>query len=60
MIGFTLLIFCIVKFILIILAVSSPIPGGIIIPTFTLGAVFGRLIGYTLRNIGLALDYPLV
>lgn len=52
MVGFSLFIYCIIKFILIILAVSSPIPGGIILPTFTLGAVFGRLIGLCLKNIG--------
>ena len=34
------------KFILTCLAISCPIPAGLFTPTFTLGAVFGRLYGY--------------
>ena len=48
------------KFILIMIAVSSPIPGGLLTPAFILGAVFGRLYGYVLRNLGLYIGISLV
>jgi chloride channel 2 len=57
---FNLLIYVILKFILIILAVSSPIPAGLITPSFILGAVFGRLYGHIIRNIGIMIGYELV
>lgn len=37
------------------LAMCSPIPGGLLSPSFILGAVFGRLYGYILNHIGLAI-----
>jgi H+/Cl- antiporter ClcA len=42
------------------LAVSSPIPGGILSPAFILGSVFGRLYGHILKHIGLALGWDIV
>lgn len=42
------------------LAVSSPIPSGLLSPAFILGAVFGRLYGYAMRNLGLLIGIPLV
>ena len=58
--GFNLLIYVILKFILTMLAVSSPIPAGLLSPAFILGAVFGRLYGYILRSIGLYIGIELV
>ena len=58
--SFNLLIYVILKFILIILAVSSPIPAGLITPSFIIGAVFGRLYGHIIRNIGIAIGFELV
>lgn len=58
--GFNLLIYVILKFILIMLAVSSPIPAGILSPSFILGAVFGRLYGHLLRHLGLFMGIHLV
>lgn len=58
--SFNLLIYVILKFILVILAVSSPIPAGLITPSFIIGAVFGRLYGHILRNIGIAFGVELV
>ncbi|CAI2387407.1 unnamed protein product [Moneuplotes crassus] len=43
--------FFFLKFILIILAVSLPIPSGVFTPSLLLGAVFGRFFGYILRLI---------
>jgi chloride channel 2 len=45
-IGLSLLVFSIVKFIVTILSISCPVPCGVFIPTFTCGAVLGRLFGY--------------
>jgi H+/Cl- antiporter ClcA len=36
-----LIIFCIQKFIFTALTLSCPLPGGIFMPIFSLGAVFG-------------------
>lgn len=48
-----MVIFCILEFLLIVLAISAPVPSGVLSPTFTLGAVFGRFYGYVLRHIGI-------
>ncbi|EGD83275.1 hypothetical protein PTSG_11447, partial [Salpingoeca rosetta] len=40
-----LVIFVIVKFIVTILAITMPIPAGVFVPVFVIGAGFGRLIG---------------
>lgn len=45
---------------MIILATTSPIPAGVLTPSFILGAVFGRLYGYILKNIGIAFGVALV
>ena len=58
--GFNLLIYVILKFILIMLAVSSPIPAGILTPSFIIGAVFGRLYGHLLRGLGTLIGIELV
>lgn len=58
--SFNLLIYVILKFILIILAVTSPIPAGLITPSFIMGAVFGRLYGHIIRNIGVMFGVELV
>ena len=50
-IGFNLMVFVIIKFILEVIAISSPIPTGVFTPTFVLGAAFGRLYAYTLKQI---------
>ena len=42
------------------ISVCSPIPGGLLTPAFILGAVFGRLYGYILRSIGIAIGINLV
>ncbi|TNV72891.1 hypothetical protein FGO68_gene2426 [Halteria grandinella] len=42
------------------LAMCSPIPGGLLSPSFILGAVFGRLYGYILRHIGLFFGLQLI
>ena len=42
------------------LATCSPIPGGVLTPAFILGSVFGRLFGYTLKHIGIAVGINLV
>lgn len=55
-----MVIFCILQFLLIVLAISAPVPSGVLSPCFTLGAVFGRFYGYVLRNIGLALGIELI
>jgi len=48
-VGFNLLVFVVVKFILEVVAISCPIPAGVFTPTFVLGAAFGRLFGYVLK-----------
>lgn len=58
--GFNLLVYVILKFILILLAVCSPIPGGLLSPSFILGAVFGRLYGYILKHLGIWIGIELV
>jgi H+/Cl- antiporter ClcA len=50
-IGFNLLVFVVIKFILEVIAISCPIPAGVFTPTFVLGAGFGRLFGYVLKLI---------
>ena len=45
---------------LIVLAISAPVPSGVLSPCFTLGAVFGRFYGYVLRHIGIAMGIELV
>lgn len=45
-IGLNLAIFSVIKFIVTILSISCPVPCGVFIPTFTCGAVLGRLFGY--------------
>jgi H+/Cl- antiporter ClcA len=45
---------------LIILAISAPIPAGVFAPSFCLGAVFGRLYGHMVKEIGLSLGYNLI
>jgi H+/Cl- antiporter ClcA len=50
-IGFNLLVFVVIKFILEVIAISSPIPTGVFTPTFVLGAAFGRLYAYCLKQI---------
>jgi len=47
---FNLLIFCLMKFILIILALSCPIPAGVFGPQFVFGAVFGRFFGLMIKS----------
>lgn len=42
------------------LAVSSPIPHGLLSPAFILGAVFGRLYGYVVRQFGLMIGVELI
>lgn len=42
------------------LATCSPIPAGVLTPSFILGAVFGRLYGFCLKNIGIYLGFELV
>lgn len=42
------------------LATTSPIPAGVLTPCFILGAVFGRLYGYVIKNIGIAIGVSLV
>lgn len=49
---FNMIIYCVLKFIFIILDVSCPIVNGIFAPVFSLGAVMGRLYGHILRQIG--------
>mmetsp|Transcript_1065 Transcript_1065/g.939 ORF Transcript_1065/g.939 Transcript_1065/m.939 type:complete len:86 (+) Transcript_1065:1061-1318(+) len=46
-----LALFTVLKFILTTLSISLPIPAGVFTPTFVMGAVFGRLYGYTLKCI---------
>jgi chloride channel 2 len=58
--GFNMVIFCILQFLLIVLALSAPVPSGVLSPCFTLGAVFGRFYGYVLRHIGLWMGISLV
>lgn len=58
--SFNLLIYVILKFILVILAVSSPIPAGLLTPSFIIGAVFGRLYGHIIKNIGLFFGLELI
>jgi H+/Cl- antiporter ClcA len=48
---FNLAIFAAIKFSLTALSLSCPIPAGVFTPTFVLGAVFGRLYGYLLKQI---------
>lgn len=48
---FNLGMFVVIKFILTSVSISCPIPAGVFTPTFVLGAVFGRLYGYVLRQI---------
>ena len=50
-IGFNLAVFIVIKFILEVIAISSPIPTGVFTPTFVLGAAFGRLYGLILKQI---------
>ena len=50
-VGFNLCIFVITKFMLEVIAISSPIPAGVFTPTFVLGAGFGRLFGFILKRI---------
>lgn len=50
-IGFNLIVFVIVKFILEVIAISCPVPAGVFAPTFILGAGFGRMYGYFLRQL---------
>jgi len=59
-VGFNLVIFCILKFILIILAISCPIPAGVFTPTFTLGCVFGRAFGHIVSYTGSLLGLELI
>jgi len=44
-----LVLYFFLKFLMIILAVSLPIPSGVFTPSLLLGAVFGRFFGYVLR-----------
>lgn len=48
------------KFILTMLSVCSPIPAGVLTPSFILGAVLGRLYGYVLKAIGVSLGINLI
>jgi chloride channel 2 len=48
---FNLMVFVIVKFILMVITISSPICSGVFYPTFLLGAGFGRLYGHILKLI---------
>ena len=48
---FNLALFTVLKFTLTALSISLPIPAGVFTPTFVLGAVFGRLYGYILKQI---------
>jgi hypothetical protein len=57
-VGFNLIIYSLLKFILTILALASPIPAGVFIPTFTLGAVIGRAFGYFMKNFGILIGVP--
>eukprot|EP00041_Stephanoeca_diplocostata_P028758 m.831670 g.831670 ORF g.831670 m.831670 type:complete len:265 (+) comp23430_c0_seq50:1602-2396(+) len=45
-----LLVFITVKFFLVPLAVSLPIPAGVFVPVFVLGAGFGRLVGEVMAD----------
>ncbi len=42
------------------LSVCSPIPAGVLTPSFILGAVLGRLYGYILKAIGTSLGITLI
>ena len=42
---FNLVIFVIVKFCITILSITMPIPAGVFVPVFVIGAGFGRLVG---------------
>lgn len=57
-VGLNLIIYCILKFILIILAISCPIPAGVFIPTFTMGAAIGRTFGYFMKSFGVFIGLP--
>lgn len=46
-----LLVFIVFKFFLVPLAVSLPIPAGVFVPVFVLGAGFGRLVGEIMADI---------
>mmetsp|Transcript_29643 Transcript_29643/g.52900 ORF Transcript_29643/g.52900 Transcript_29643/m.52900 type:complete len:677 (+) Transcript_29643:465-2495(+) len=46
---FNLFVFSIIKFVATILSLSCPVPCGVFIPTFTCGAVLGRLFGYLIN-----------
>ena len=48
------------KFILIVLSISCPIPAGVFAPMFCLGSVFGRAYGHILREIGVYLGVRLI
>ena len=52
--------YVILKFFIIILSVSCPIPNGLFAPVFALGAGFGRLYGHSLRLIGELIGVQLV
>ena len=56
--GFNLFTFAFLKFVLTVLAVTSPIPAGVFTPIFTLGASVGRLFGFTLFHIFEAASFP--
>jgi len=50
-VGFNLLICLAIKFILAILSFSLPVATGVFTPCFVIGAAFGRLYGYVLKQI---------
>lgn len=49
--GIGLSVFFVIKIILTILSLSTHLPGGILYPVLTAGAVFGRLFAYTLQVV---------
>ena len=46
-----LIIYLIIKFFIVVIGISLPIPAGISMPSLLIGSVFGRLFGYWLRLI---------
>jgi H+/Cl- antiporter ClcA len=57
---FNLLIFNILKFTFNIFSLTLPFAGGAFGPMFTVGAGIGRLYGYVVRHIGIAIGLNFV
>ena len=46
-----LAVFCAIELLLMLLSITMPIPSGVVMPLFTLGASFGRMYGVILRTL---------